>query len=56
VEKPDDKDHLLRHELIWKDNIEIDLKEIESGEFIYMNQDRRKRKAVVNMVINFQFP
>jgi hypothetical protein len=29
VERPDGKNQLLRHELIWKDNIEMDLKETE---------------------------
>lgn len=29
VEKPDSKNQLLRQELIWKDNSEMDLKEIE---------------------------
>jgi hypothetical protein len=29
MEKPDVKNQLLRHKLIWKDNNDMDLKEIE---------------------------
>ena len=42
----------------WEDNIKIDLKEVGCGgyDWIELAQDRDRRRALVNEVMNVQFP
>jgi hypothetical protein len=58
VEKPEGKRPLGRPRLRWVDNIKKDLGEIGSGgmDWIGLAQDRDKRRALVNPVINLRVP
>jgi hypothetical protein len=42
----------------WEDNIKMDLQEVgwEGANWIDMAQDRDRRRAVVNAVMNLRFP
>jgi hypothetical protein len=55
---PDGKRSLGRRRCRWVDNIKMDLGEIGCGgvDWIGLAQDRDKRRAVVNALINLQIP
>jgi hypothetical protein len=52
------KKPLGRPRLMWEDNIEMDLREIEWGglDWIDLAQDRDKCRTLVNTVMNLQVP
>jgi hypothetical protein len=56
VGKPEGKTPLQRHRRSWDDNIKIDLGETRWGGmgWIDLAQDRDKRRALVNTVMNFR--
>jgi hypothetical protein len=58
VGKPDGKRPLGRSRYRWVDNIKMDLVEIGWGDvgWIGLAQDRYRRRAVVNMVMNLRVP
>jgi hypothetical protein len=58
VGKPEGKGPLGRSRRRWVDNIEMDLLEIGWGgvDWIGLAQDRDKRRALVNAVMNFWVP
>ena len=57
VGKPEGKRPLGRPRRRWEDNIKMDLQEVgEGGDWIELVQDRDRWRALVNMVMNFQFP
>jgi hypothetical protein len=58
VGKPEGKRPLGRARCSWIGNIEMDLLEIGWGgvDWIGLAQDRDKWRALVNVVINLQFP
>ena len=55
--KPENKRSLARPRLRWKDNIKMDLQRVGCGgmEWIELAQDRDRRLALVNAVMNFRF-
>jgi hypothetical protein len=57
VGNPEGKRQLRRHRRRLRDDIKIDLREIEWGitERIDLGQDRGRWKALVNAVMNFRF-
>jgi hypothetical protein len=58
VRKPEGKRPLGAPRRIWKDNIKIDLQEVsyESMDWIALAQDRDRRRALVNAVMNLRVP
>jgi hypothetical protein len=58
VGKPEGKRPLGRPRRRWVDNIKMDLLEIGWGgvDWIGLAQERDKRRALVNVVMNFRFP
>jgi len=58
VENPEGKRSLGRPNLKWKDNIKMDLQEMECGGFdcIDVVQDRDRWRAVVNAVMKLRAP
>jgi hypothetical protein len=58
VRKPDGKRPLGRPRRRWEDNIKMDLQEVGRGfmDLMVLAQDRDKRRALVNAVMNFRVP
>jgi hypothetical protein len=58
VSKSEGKTLLERPRRRWKDNIKMDLKEIwvKGVDWTHLAQDRGRRRALVNMVMNFRVP
>jgi hypothetical protein len=58
VRKPEGKRPLGRPRRKWVDNIKVDLGEVGWGgvDWIGLAQDRDKRRALVNVVMNLQIP
>jgi hypothetical protein len=58
VGKPEGKRQRERHRRRWEDNIKIDLREVglRGMEWIDLAQERDRRRAVVNAVMNLRFP
>ena len=56
--KSERKKPLGRHRRRWDDNIKTDLQEVGCGDmdWIGLAQDRDRRRAVVNAVMNFRLP
>jgi hypothetical protein len=56
VEKPEGKKPIERPRHRWKDNIKMDLEEVECGgmDWIELTQDRESWRALVNAVMNLQ--
>ena len=55
--KPEGKRLLGRHRRRWKENIKMDLKEVECGgmDWIKLAWDRDRWRALANVVMNFGF-
>jgi hypothetical protein len=58
VGKPDGKRTLVRPRRRWKDNINMDLQEVgcRSMDWIDLDQDRDRWRALVNAVMNLRVP
>jgi len=57
VGKPEGKSQLGRPRRRWEDNIKMDLREVGGvGDWMELSQDRDRRRALVNTVMNFQVP
>jgi len=57
VGKPEGKRPLGRPRRRWEDNIKMDLREVGGdGDCMELAQDRDRRQALVNTVMNFQVP
>jgi hypothetical protein len=58
VERPDGKRPLGRPRHRWVDNIKTDLQEVGWGDldWIDLDEDRNKRQALVNAVMNLRVP
>jgi len=58
VGKPNGKRLLGRPRRRWEDNIKMDLQEVGCGVmgWIDLTQDRNRRRALVNAVMNLRFP
>jgi len=57
VGKPDGKRLLGRPRRRWEDNIKMDLREVGGGgDWMELGQDRDRRRALVNKVMNFLVP
>jgi hypothetical protein len=58
VGRPERKRPLGRHMLNWDDNIKMDLKEVGWGDMDWIDvaQDRDRRRALVNAVMNIWVP
>jgi hypothetical protein len=58
VGKPEGQRPLGRPRRMWVDNIKIDLGEIANcgADWIFLAQDREKRRAVLNVVMNLRVP
>jgi hypothetical protein len=56
--KPEGKRRLGRPRRRWEDNIKMDLREIVFGsvDWIHLAQNRDRRWALVNTVVNFRVP
>ena len=56
--KPDGKRPLGRSRRRWEDKIKMDIQEVEwrGMDWIGLNQDRDRWKAVVKVVMNLRFP
>jgi hypothetical protein len=57
VENPEGKRPLGRPRNRWEDNIKMDLQEVECRgmEWIELDQDRDRWRAIVNAVMNLRF-
>jgi hypothetical protein len=58
VEKPERRRQLGRPRRRWEDNIKMDLREVEWGglEWIDLDQERNRWRALVNAVMNLRVP
>jgi hypothetical protein len=58
VGRPEGRRPLGRHRRRWEDNIKMDLGEIGFGDLDWINlaQDRDRRRALVNTVMNLRVP
>ena len=58
VGKPEGKRPLGRPKHRWEDNIKMDLREVEGGcgDWMELDQDRERWRALVSMVMNFRVP
>ena len=57
VGKPEGKRPVGRSRHRWEENIKMDLREVaESGDWMELAQDRDRRWALVNTVMNFRVP
>ena len=57
VGKPEGKRPLGRPRRRWEDNIKMDLQEVGvGGDWMELAQDRDRRRALVNTVMNFRVP
>ena len=58
VGKPEEKRPLGRPRCRWKDNIKMDLQEVECGstDWIELSQNRDRWQAFVNVIMNLQVP
>ena len=56
VWKPEGKRPLGRPRHRWEDNIKMDLREVGSGGWMELAQDRDRLRALVNTVMNFWVP
>jgi len=58
VGKPEGRRSLRRPERRWEDNIKMDIQEVgcEGIDWIYLTQDRDRRWALVNAVMNLRVP
>jgi hypothetical protein len=58
VGKPEGKRPLGRPRRRWENNIKMDLQEVGFGgmDWIELTQDRDKRRAHVNAIMNLRFP
>jgi hypothetical protein len=58
VGRPERRRPLGRPRSRWEDNIKIDLREIGFGDmdWIHLAQDRDRRRALVNTVMNLRVP
>jgi hypothetical protein len=58
VGRPEGRRPLGRPRRIWEDNIKMNLREIGFGyvDWIHWTQDRDRRRALENTVINLRFP
>ena len=58
VGKPERKSPLVRSRRRWEDNINMDLQEMGCWgmDWIELAQDRDRRRALVNAVMNFRVP
>jgi len=57
VGKPEGKRPLGRPRHRWEDNIKMDLREVGGGgDWMELAQDRDRRRAFVNTVMNFRVP
>ena len=56
--KPEGKRPLGRPRCRWEDNIKMDLKEVgcDSGDWIYLAEDRDQWQAYVRVVMNLRVP
>jgi len=54
--KPEGKRPLGRPRRRWEDNIKMDLREVEGGDWMELAQDRDRWRALVNTVMNFRVP
>ena len=56
--KPEGRRSLRRPERRWEDNIKMDIQEVgcEGIDWIYLTQDRDRRWALVNAVMNLRVP
>ena len=57
VGKPEGKRPMGRPRCRWEDNIKMDLREVGGGgHWMELAQDRNRRQALVNTVMNFRVP
>jgi hypothetical protein len=58
VGKPEGNRPLGRPRFRWKDNIKMDLKEVGGGcgDWMELDQDRDRWRALVSVVMNFRVP
>ena len=54
--KPTEKRPLERPRSRWKDNIRMDLEEIDAGNWVDSAQDRNYWRAIVNAALNLRVP
>jgi hypothetical protein len=56
--KPEEKSTMGKPRHRWKDNIKVDFQEVGCGvmDWIELAQDRNRRRALVNAVMNLRVP